>query len=209
MSLQNNEYFKEYDLMIVSPGGCCHTLIYDLITRSINEQNIKLNMNSRDDNDNLKHISDFKNSVFNSNKVKKILYIYRNTLSIINSHFRRNWYKMQYKKISKYEDYNSEHLFDNKSELFENCLNKKKDISNVSQHVMNWSEYKGDIYFLNIDYINKKSLFNFLGFKINDIDDIKYKNTYIDEECIIKFYKNIDDKLKNIFIDNNKKYDGA
>lgn len=205
MSLLNTDYYKKYDLIIVSQGGCCHTIIHKLISESIDKQNIKLIMNDINDKDNLKHMSDYKNSIFNSQKVSKVLYIYRNTLSIINSHFRRNWYKMQYRKISKYDDFNDKNLFDTKSELFESCLKEKKDLSNVYKHILNWSSYSGDIYFLNIDYIDKKSLFNFLGFEIYDIDIVNCKNIYNDEENITNFYNEIDDELKNIFIKNKNK----
>lgn len=68
---------------------------------------------------------------------------------------------MQYKKISTFTDYNNEHLFDNKNDLFNKCLKENKDLSNISQHLNNWIKYPGRIYFPNIDNPNKKNYSNF------------------------------------------------
>lgn len=200
MSLNNNINFKNYELLVVSPGGSCQSIIMNLIKKTRN-----IHMNDVNDSDNLKHLSNYQNSVFNCNSFKKILYVYRDPLSVINSHFRRGWYKMQYKKISSFLDYNKEHLFDNKHNLFDSCIKDKKDNSNVSKHLDNWISYPGKIYFLNIDSPNKKELFDFLGFEINGFDKIVFQNKYEDKIEVTNFFKNInEDCLSKIKNRNNK-----
>ena len=49
-------------------------------------------INMSDDSDNLKHLSSFENSVFNCNKINRVLYIFNNTLLSILSNIRRKWY---------------------------------------------------------------------------------------------------------------------
>lgn len=74
----------------------------------IKMQKNKIVINYLNDTNNLKHLSSYQNSVFNCNKFEKVLYVYRHPLLIINSHFRRNWYKVQYRKISTFSDYSQE-----------------------------------------------------------------------------------------------------
>lgn len=88
MSVNNNYNFKNYELLVVSPGGSCQTILNDLILKS----NDKIKMNLISDDDNLKHLSSYENSVFNCNEFEKIIYVYRHPLLVLNSHFRRKWY---------------------------------------------------------------------------------------------------------------------
>jgi len=197
MSLNNMNCFKKYDLLVVSPGGSCQTILMNLISGSNN----KLIMNPISDDDNLKHLSSYENSVFNCNEFEKVIYVYRHPLLVINSHFRRNWYKMQYKKISNFSDYNSGHLFDNKDDLFNTCLKENKDISNTSQHLDNWIKYPGKIYFIDISKPNEEELVNFLGFKINNLDKIAGNTKYENKKEVIEFFEKIHNenlvKIKN------------
>ena len=187
MSLNNNVFFKKYNLLVVSPGGSCQTILMQLISKSNN----KIIMNPLSDNDNLKHLSSYENSVFNSNEFEKVLYVYRHPLLVINSHFRRDWYKMQYKKISTFSDYSQDHLFNNKDELFNKCLEENKDISNTSQHLNNWIKYPGKIYFINVNKPNKKELFEFLGFEIHNLDKLVGNNKYEDKKEVIDLFEKI------------------
>lgn len=187
MSSNNNYCFKKYNLLVVSPGGSCQTVLMDLILKSTNN----ITMNPISDDDNLKHLSSYENSVFNCNEFEKVLYVYRHPLSVINSHYRRNWYKMQYKKISTFSDYNEDHLFDNKNELFNKCLEENKDISNTSQHLNNWIKYTGKIYFININEPNKEELFEFLGFEIHNLNKIVGNTKYENKKEVIDFFEKI------------------
>lgn len=197
MAVNNNICFKQYDLLVVSPGGSCQTVLMDLIIKS----NKTIKMNPMSDDDNLKHLSSYENSVFNSNSFEKVLYVYRHPLSVINSHFRRNWYKMQYKKISSFFDYNKNHLFENKNDLFANCIKNNKDVSNVSQHLDNWIKYPGKIYFLDINNPNLKKMFEFLGFEIHNLDTILEINRYTETKEVVDFFEKIHNecllKIKN------------
>lgn len=199
--LNQIEVFKNYDLLVISPGGSCQTILMDMII----ESNNNISMNLRSDADNLKHLSSYKNSIFNASSFSKILYIHRDPLKVLNSHFNRNWYKMQYKKISNYSDFNKNHLFDDKNTLFKECLKEKKDLTNISQHFYNWCDYNGKIYFLDIDNPDKKSLFKFLEFEIKRFDEIDSNKTkYDDPSDIVLFYKEIDSKIKTKIKEINK-----
>ena len=77
------EVFKNYDLLVISPGGSCQTILMEMIKESNN--NISMNLVS--DADNLKHLSSYKNSIFNASSFSKILYIHRYPLKVLNSHF--------------------------------------------------------------------------------------------------------------------------
>ena len=202
MSVNNNYCFKKYNLLVISPGGSCQTVIMDLILKS----NKKLKMNDKNDNDNLKHLSSFENSVFNSNEFEKVLYVYRHPLLVVNSHFRRNWYKMQYKKISTFSDYNEEHLFNNKDELFNKCLEENKDIFNTTEHLNNWIKYPGEIYFINIDKINKEELFEFLGFEIYNLNKIIPNQKYENKKEVIDLFEKIHNENLIKIENKNKNY---
>ena len=204
MSLNNNYCFKKYNLLVISPGGSCQTVIMDLILKS----NKKLKMNDINDNDNLKHLSSFENSVFNSNEFEKVLYVYRHPLLVVNSHFRRNWYKMQYKKISTFSDYNEEHLFNNKDEFFNKCLEENKDIFNTTEHLSNWIKYPGEIYFININKINKEELFEFLGFEIYNLNkiDVNKMNKYESKKEVIDLFEKIHNENLIKIENKNKNY---
>jgi hypothetical protein len=200
-------FFCKYDLIIVSPGGSAQSFIMDLINKQ-KPQGYKINLG--DDSDNLKHLSSFENSVFNANKVKRVLYIFNSTLLSILSNFRRNWYCMQYRKISKYEDFNSSHLFATPDDLFEQVIKTNQDVSNVSAHFYNWLKYTENIYFLDVNEIDDNKLNKFLGFKLDLSLSIsnelrhKYPNIPLD---ITLFYKNIDENIKHqIKIKNNEKF---
>ena len=202
MSVNNNYCFKKYNLLVISPGGSCQTVIMDLILKSNN----KLKMNNINDHDNLKHLSSFENSVFNSNEFEKVLYVYRHPLLVVNSHFRRNWYKMQYKKISTFSDYNEEHLFNNKDELFNKCLEENKDIFNTTEHLNNWIKYPGEIYFININKINKEELFEFLGFEIYNLNKIIPNKKYESKKEVIDLFEKIHNENLIKIENKNKNY---
>ena len=187
MALNNNNWFKKYDLLVVSPGGSCQTIVMKLIS----ESNTKIKMNNPMDNDNLKHLSSYENSIFNCSDFGKVIYVYRNPLSVINSHFRRKWYKMQYKKISAFSHYNNEHLFDNKNDLFDMCLAEKKDVSNTSQHLDNWIKYPGKIYFIDVSNPNVKELSDFLGFEVHNLNNIVSTTNYENKQEVIDFFEDI------------------
>ena len=202
MSVNNNYCFKKYNLLVISPGGSCQTVIMDLILKS----NKKVKMNDINDHDNLKHLSSFENSVFNSNEFEKVLYVYRHPLLVVNSHFRRNWYKMQYKKISTFSDYNEEHLFNNKDELFNKCLEENKDIFNTTEHLNNWIKYPGEIYFININKINKEELFEFLGFEIYNLNKIIPNEKYESKKEVIDLFEKIHNENLIKIENKNKNY---
>lgn len=202
MSVNNNYCFKKYNLLVISPGGSCQTVIMDLILKS----NKKIKMNLISDDDNLKHLSSYENSVFNSNEFEKVLYVYRHPLLVINSHFRRDWYKMQYKKISTFLDYSQEHLFNNKDELFNKCLEENKDIFNTTKHLNNWIKYPGKIYFINIDKPNKEELFEFLGFEIYNLNKIIANQKYENKKEVIDFFEKIHNENLIKIENKNKNY---
>ena len=193
--IDNRDFFVEYDLIIVSPGGSAQTFIMNWIE---NKKPHDYMINETSDSDNLKHLSSFENSVFNGNKVKRVLYVFNNTLLSILSNFRRNWYNMQYRKISKYEDYNSIYLFDNQTQLFDQVMKSNQDISNVSAHFYNWLKYTGKIYFLDVNNIDEVQLSKFVGFDIdkpNISNRVRHEYTDVPED-IKQFYKNIDETIR-------------
>ncbi len=192
--LIDKDFYCEYDLIIISPGGTTQTFVMNEILK---QKPNNYAINSPDDLDNLKHISSPENSVFNCNKVHRVLYIFNNTLLSILSNFRRGFYKMQYKKISKFIDFNEKYLFNNKNELFEELEKTNSDISNVSKHFYNWFNYTGNIYFLDVNNINTNKLDDFLGFQLNLTINNSLRHIYNDiPEFILNFYKKIDDDIK-------------
>lgn len=203
--LIDRDFFCEYDLLIISPGGSCQSYIMNEI---IKQKSDNYYINNLNDEDNLKHCSSYKNSLINCNKIKRVLYIFNNTLLSILSHFNRNWYEMQYRKISTFVDFNENHLFNDKNLYFDEVIKMNKDISNISKHFYNWINYPQNIYFLNLsNSYNEQDLNHFLGFnlklKINNNLRIFHENI---PDNIINFYKNIDNDIIKIIIDKNLKY---
>ena len=193
--INNKEFFLEYDLVVISPGGSAQTFVMNWIG---DQKSSDYTMNKQDDSDNLKHLSSFENSVFNCCKVSRVLYIFNNTLLSILSNFRRNWYCMQYRKISKYEDFVPNHLFDTPTQLFDQVMKSNQDISNVSTHFYNWLKYPGKIYFLDVNDIDHTQLSKFLGFNLTPLNISNNKrHTYPNiPEDIKQFYKNIDETIR-------------
>lgn len=194
--LIDKDYFCEYDLLVISPGGSSQTYIMDEIIKQ-KPNNYTINMS--DDSDNLKHLSSFENSVFNCKKINRVLYIFNNTLLSILSNIRRKWYKMQYRKISKFEDFNNNYLFENQKDLFIEDQKINKDISNVSVHFYNWLKYPNNIFFLNVNDYDQNKLNNFLDFelKLEIKSNNRYLNYVIPNE-ICDFYDKIDKDIKLI-----------
>lgn len=202
--LIDKDYFCEYDLLVISPGGSCQTYIMNEI---IKQKPDNYYTNDINDVDNLKDLSSYKNSVITCNKIKRVLYIFNNTLLSIQSHFNRNWYKMQYRKISKFEDFNENHLFDDENLLFNEVIKTNKDISNISKHFYNWIDYPNNIYFLDAssDY-NEQELALFLGFNLKlNFDNKVRTNHKILTMNIKNFYNDIDKNIKKLIIDKNQK----
>ena len=191
--LIDSDFYCEYDLVIISPGGASQTYIMNEI---IKQKPNNYSINSPDDFDNLKHISSYENSVFNCNKINRVLYIFNNSLLSILSNFRRRFYKMQYRKISKFNDFNEKYLFNNENELFEEIKKCNKDISNISKHFYNWLSYSGNIYFLNVNDIDCNKLNDFLGFNLNLNINSSHRHNYDNiPEFILNFYLKIDGEI--------------
>lgn len=80
MTTQNKEFFKIYDLLVISPGGSEQTAFMTEIEK---QKPVGYVINQHSDNDNMKHISSPKSSLFQSNQYKRIIYVFNDTLCSI------------------------------------------------------------------------------------------------------------------------------
>ena len=192
------------ELLVVGPGGSGQSYLM----KYLNEQGIKTN-NFRD-KDGFKHTHS-PNKIPNSLINKPIIYIYRDSLDIINSHYRRNWSKTQITKISgntRLVNHNSINTIEKYYKLVEK---NSIDYFQVYDHFIKWyyiSKLKNlNIMFIHFDEILKNNkLKKFLqsnGFVMSfDNFIIKEKIDYSEMGELypktVEFYDNIDRNINDM-----------
>lgn len=199
---------KYLDLLLVGPGGCGQTYFMEFLIKN------KLNMNSKDDEDQLKHLES-PSKLPNNLKIKKCIYLYNDSYLSLLSHFRRNFNFIQLEKIGNYYNLKQDDVKDINT-YYKKLMESKVDLYGFEKHFNNW--YYGKklfpIYFLNFEDLNnfntRSNLINFLNTDLNFtdfkyIERSKYENI---NKYALEFYKKIDKKINIKAKEINKTYIG-
>jgi hypothetical protein len=184
----NTNYFKYYDVLIVSPGGMACTYIHDIIGN-------RLYKNDTNNNDNLKHLYSPDSPLMSINDINKVLYIYNDPLLAILSHFRRGWACVAHRTINPHADI-PEEVFADIETFAEHTIQQGNDVFGIYNHFNEWyTKCTHDICFVDFrDTDRDQKLTQFLNIPIHTIYNMRESS---------KFRVNIPDK----FIDIYKKVD--
>ena len=201
--LVDKDIFRDYDLLLVSPGGAGCTTIHAELDRH------KISKNCINDTDGLKHLSSPDQNVYIMNRFLLIIYLYNDPLLSIISHYRRGWHIMQHKKIVIKEELCIEKI-STFSKFQTSTLRENKDIFGLESHFYKWANLASDessnIHFC--DFRDKDVVIKLIKEKLNIEINYSLKtrspktNEYFDlvHPSVKDIYKRLDAKLKREII---------
>lgn len=189
MKLNNKDFLNEYEVLIVSSGGCgCSYL-----NRAIQQ---KFDTNPTSNIDQMKHLYCPTSHLLTYNKVDKIIFVYNDPLLAILSHFRRGWAVMQHKGICPKEEHMDYSILETKEKYFDYVKENKKDGFGIINHALRWRNYEKCL-FVDLRNIEKteQQISDYLKININ-LEKFKRKSNIfgVDDE-VVSLYKKWDENI--------------
>lgn len=194
------------DILCIGIGGVGQTTFMKYLNANL------FQINHITDADGLKHLSHPEKFTNNPNNIK-IIYIYNKTFDAICSLYRRNWAVIQMNKINGKEN-NKCHIH-NVNKFFQSVETTLEDKFGCKQHFQRWYLYNfKNIYFLNMNQIDKIELSNFLKCDPNIFNELSFDNSKRNNYDKLKdkfklsyiMYENIDNYIDNLSKYHNKLY---